>query len=96
MNETLQQFFGISLSETNGVGLEVFDSYWSQTDCYYDWCSDTFGDKIRVESVTYEESEGVYTVRYTIKKDYTQDRTGEMKLQAQGEYLRILSNEQIS
>ena len=76
MNAVLQEYFGITLNETNKVKLHWF-KYWEETNCYYHSHTDTLVAQIEIERVenqpdgticvyyhrNYPESDMVVTVR---------------------------------
>ncbi len=69
MDRVLTQYFGVTLSETDGTGLKNF-VYWEETDCYYHTHSDSNGLTIQVSQC--EETEpGIWSVTYTTHRDTT-------------------------
>ncbi len=88
MDGDLKRFFGISFADTNGVGINKWQSYWHETGCYYVWRSDSIGTILIVDEVVYDEDSGVYAVTYTM--EYWGTRV--MRLQLTGDTFQILSN----
>lgn len=89
LDADLQRFFGISFYDANGVGVDQWQSYWSETGSYYVWRSDSIGIQLKVDEVVYEEDSGIYTVTYTM--EYGQG-TKVMRLRLVGDTFRVLSN----
>lgn len=88
MDRDLKRFFGISFEDTNGVGINKWQSYWDETGCYYVWRSDTIGTFLTVEEVVDDEDSGIYTVKYTM--EYYGTKT--MRLRLVGDTFQVLSN----
>ena len=88
LDADLQRFFGISFYDANGVGVDRWQSYWSETDSYYVWRSDSIGIQLKVDEVVYEEDSSIYTVTYTMELYGTKV----MRLQLVGDTFRVLSN----
>lgn len=88
MDRDLKRFFGISFEDTNGVGINKWQSYWDETGCYYIWRSDTIGTNLTVDEVVYDENSGVYAVTYTM--EYWGTKV--MRLQLVGDTFQVLSN----
>ena len=84
----LRRFFGIGYYDVSGVGMNKWQSYWSETGCHYVWRSDTIGTKLVVDEVVYDENSGVYAVIYTM--EYWGTKV--MRLQLVGDTFRVLSN----
>lgn len=88
MDRDLKRFFGISFADTNGVGINKWQSYWDETGCYYVWRSDTIGTRLTVDKVICDEDSGIYTVKYTM--EYYGPKT--MRLILVGDTFQVLSN----
>ena len=88
MDGDLKRFFGISFEDTNGVGINDWQSYWDETGCYYVWRSDTIGSPLTVDEVVYDEESGIYTVKYTM--EYYGPKT--MRLRLVGDTFQVLYN----
>lgn len=88
MDRDLKRFFGISFADTNGVGINKWQSYWDETGCYYVWRSDTIGTRLTVDKVICDEDSGIYTVKYTM--EYYGPKT--MRLRLVGDTFQVLSN----
>lgn len=84
----LQRFFGIGYYDVSGVGINQWQSYWSETGCYYVWRSDTIGINLVVDEVAYDENSGIYTVTYTMELYGTKV----MRLRLAGDAFQVLSN----
>lgn len=63
MDQVLQQYFGITLEETAGVGLDNMP-YWEETNCYYSYRGDTNSTKAALYSGTKTE-DGTIVLYYT-------------------------------
>ena len=67
MDQVLQQYFGISLEQTDGIGLENF-IYWEDGDCYYHSHTDTNLGFIELNKVEMFEN-GSLRITYTNESD---------------------------
>ncbi len=84
----LRRFFGIGYYDVSGVGINRWQSYWSETGCHYVWRSDMIGTNLTVDEVVHDETNSIYTVTYTM--EYWGTRV--MRLQLAGDTFRVLSN----
>ncbi|MBE6949767.1 MAG: M56 family metallopeptidase [Ruminococcaceae bacterium] len=89
MNRVLREYFGITLSETEGIGLEKF-LYNEQTDCYYQSLTDT-NLGFREVTAAEELEDGLWHVIYTDERD----DHGVVTLRRYDGGWRILSNQQL-
>ena len=89
MNRVLREYFGITLSETEGIGLEQF-LYNEQTDCYYHSLTDT-NLSFREVTAAEELEDGLWHVIYTDERD----DHGVVTLRRYDGSWRILSNQQL-
>ncbi len=89
MDADLSRYFGISFEDTSGVGIDKWQSYWPETDCYYVWRSDAIGTNLIVDEVVFNEGTGIYTVTYTMEHGWG---TKVMRLRLVGDAFQILSN----
>lgn len=87
MHQTLSRYFGISLSETKGVGVEKLGYYFDQTDCYYVWRSDMRGFNVESVTATYDSQTGTYQILVT----QAHRESWLLTLKQEGNILRILS-----
>lgn len=87
MSETLERFFGLSLADTNKVGAEDL-TFWSKTNCYYVWRSDSRGVDATVSSVN---RRGTETFEITYTQAYVEGQYV-MTLNRVGNTFQILSN----
>lgn len=86
MNAVLTELFGITLEETNGVGLDRL-VYLEDTDCYYMAHSGTHNADLTVSNVA-DQEDGSIAVYYSY---YLGDFVVRLKLKENGDY-QILSN----
>lgn len=93
MNEILEQYFGLSLDETNGIGLEQF-VYNSDTNSYYDFHGD-WSDACLTIFKGIEKDDGTIVIYYTdTNQSYTTvGKEVTLKPTGNGSY-QILSNVQ--
>ena len=89
MDARLRRFFGISLEDTKGVGLELYDHYLDSTECFYHWRSDTRGFPITVLSIR-ETQKGAFEI--TCNYDTYQKNTSTITLKAGENIFLIVSN----
>ncbi len=90
MDRVLQTYFGITLDQTEGIGLEKF-LYWEENDCYYHCHTDTnldFRDIIDCQDL----GDGVWHIRYTNARE----EFGGVTLQYADGIWTVLSNVSIS
>ena len=96
MDSVLQEFFGLTLAETCGIGLENF-VYLESTDCYYR----PFVDFPQLSNFSIRSmnaiSEKVVQIRYTLDSEPLQGKVGILTVQIGSDSsLKILSNLQES
>ena len=89
MNRVLREYFGITLSETEGIGLENF-LYNEQTDCYYHSHTDT-NLSFREVTAAEELEDGLWHVIYAAQGD----DHGVVTLRRYDGGWQILSNQQL-
>lgn len=87
MDAVLQEYFGITLNETNKVKLHWFD-YWEETNCYYHTHTDTLAAQIEIERVE-NQPDGTICVYY--HRDYPEGNMV-VTVRPNGDGYRILSN----
>ncbi len=89
MDQVLQQYFGISLEQTEGIGLEHF-MYWEDGDCYYHSHTDTNLGHVELNKVEMFEN-GKVLITYTNESG----QTCAVTLVKGGNGLQVLSNVEI-
>ena len=91
MEAALSRFFGIGLSEAQGIGIDGLGDYNSQTNSYYTARFDMRGSFVKDVEATYDTDAGVYhlTIQISAKKVYR------MTLKQEGNVLKILSNQPV-
>ena len=90
MNRVLQKYFGLTLDETEKVGLEAM-TYWGKTDCYYNAHSDSVFFRPQVLEAV-EQEDGTIAMYYTDDAD-GKEATAVAMLKPVEDGYQILSNE---
>ena len=90
MNRVLQKYFGITLDETEKIGLEHL-LYWDKTDCYYRYHSDTNFFRPQVYKAFVQE-DGTIAMYYVCDLQFG-DPNALAMLKPTGDGYQILSNE---
>lgn len=89
MDGDLRRFFGITFDDISGVGINQWESYWTETGCYYIWRSGSIGMNLAVSKVVYDEDSGIYAVTYAPEFG---GGTKVMRLRLSGDAFQVLSN----
>lgn len=90
MNRVLQKYFGITLDETEKIGLEHM-LYWDKTDCYYRWHGDSNFFRPQVYKAFVQE-DGTIAMYYVCNLQLG-DPNALAMLKPVGDGYQILSNE---
>lgn len=90
MNRVLQKYFGITLDETEKIGLEHM-LYWDKTDCYYCWHGDSNFFRPQVYKAFVQE-DGTIAMYYVCNLQLG-DPNALAMLKPVGDGYQILSNE---